>query len=275
MDCRYICPVCRAGLSEEEKLFSCSGGHVFDKSAEGYVNLAFVKKANTEKSGDAADMERSRRSFLEGGFYKPLADRICDILSENIKGADGGLIIDAGCGEGYYSRRIKERMPLLDVYGLDLSKQAIKMAAKFEKNCEMKNHYSVCGVFDMPFDDSTAKAVVSVFAPVASGESRRVLEKGGLLIVACPGKNHLYGLKKALYDIPLENEEKFPDYEGFEAAGTETLTYDMALSASDAANLFKMTPYYCKSSKEVREKAENLGNIVTAADFIIKTYKKL
>ena len=273
MNTRYICPVCGLPLEETEKSCVCENNHCFDISSEGYINLASAKKTNTEISGDAADTCRARRRFLEEGFYRPLADKICSYLSQlNEKNA---FIIDAGCGEGYYSRVIKSTFPAFDIYGVDLAKQGIKMAAKIQKNAELKNHYSVAGIFDMPFADSCANAVISIFAPVADVESYRVLKNGGYLIVACPGENHLYGLKAALYENPTKNEEKIPDYNGFELIDTSFVRYTMELSGENASDLFAMTPYFWRSSKEIREKSAELDNIVTDADFIVKVYKKI
>lgn len=272
MNTKYICPICKEHLSLYEKTYKCINNHCFDVSAEGYVNLASAKKTNTEISGDAADTCRARRRFLEAGFYKPLADKICFYLSDIT--TDEPFIIDAGCGEGYYSRIIKSTFPKFDIYGIDLAKQGVKMAAKYQKTAELKNNYSVAGIFDMPFADNSADAVISIFAPVADVESHRVLKDGGLLIVACPGKKHLYGLKEALYENPTQNEEKIPDYNGFSLIDTVTLSYKMELEGESASNLFAMTPYFWRSSKDVREKSYDLGQIVTDADFIIKIYKK-
>ncbi len=273
MNTKYICPVCGLLLEEKERSCVCENNHCFDISSEGYINLASAKKTNTEISGDAADTCRARRRFLEAGFYRPLAEKICKFLS----GIDSqeAFIIDAGCGEGYYSRVIKNTFPNFDIYGIDLAKQGIKMAAKIQKSSEFKNHYSVAGIFDMPFEDAAADAIISVFAPVADKESLRVLKNGGLLIVACPGENHLFGLKEALYETPTKNEEKIPNYEGFELIDTAFLRYTMELSGESASDLFAMTPYFWRSSKEIREKSAELDNIVTDADFIVKVYKKI
>ena len=274
MKSRYVCPVCGEILEETEKTYFCSNNHSFDVSADGYVNLASAKKSNTEISGDAADTCRARKKFLEAGYYKPLADKICEYVSDIAVQKDV-FVIDAGCGEGYYSRCLKDTFPTFDIYGIDLAKQGVKIAAKTQKNMANKNHYSVAGIFDMPFADKSALAVISVFAPVSDKESHRVLKDGGLLIVACPGKKHLVGLKEALYENPTENEEKFPEYEGFTLEDTEEINYEIVLDNENAAALFAMTPYFWRSSKEVRQKSEQLKEIRTDAHFIVKVYRKI
>ena len=133
---------------------------------------------------------------------------------------------------------------------------------------------AVAGIFDLPFADESAAAVLSVFAPVADQENRRVLKPGGLLAVACPGRQHLFGIKERLYDTALENEEKTPLYEGFSLVAEKHVCYEMTLSGEQAADLFAMTPYFWRSTAEVREKSVNLGQTVTKADFLVKIYRK-
>lgn len=151
------------------------------------------------------------------------------------------------------------------------------MAAKAEKNKAEaeKCHFAVAGIFDLPFAGESAEAILSVFAPVADAENRRVLKKGGVLLVACPGKQHLYGLKERLYDTALENEEKTPEYEGFALTGETRVKSELHLTGEQAADLFAMTPYFWRSSEQVRQNSANLGETVTTADFLIKIYRKL
>lgn len=271
----FTCPVCGKPLEQTEKSFVCADRHTFDTAAEGYVNLAPPRK-DADRSGDAADSCKARRRFLETGAYEPLANALCEAFASFGTLSPGDLIVDAGCGEGYYARFVKNRFPQAEVYGLDLAKSAVKMAAKAEKNKDMsaKSHFAVAGIFDLPFADESTAAVLSVFAPVADQENRRVLKPGGLLAVACPGRQHLFGIKERLYETALENEEKTPLYEGFSLVAEKHVCYEMTLSGEQAADLFAMTPYFWRSTAEVREKSVNLGQTVTKADFLVKIYRK-
>ena len=49
----------------------------------------------------------------------------------------------------------------------------------------------------------------------------------------------------------------------------------MELTGEASSDLFAMTPYFWRSSKEVREKSTVLGKVITDADFIVKVYKKI
>lgn len=270
----FTCPICKETLYKQDKSFKCINNHCFDIAKEGYVNLASVKGA-TSMSGDSKQMCLDRRLFLESGFYERLSDVLSDTI---IKYALPQVltIIDAGCGEGYYSRRIRQQLQSTRQFGVDLSKEAIKLASKAEKGIpqDKQINYAIAGIFDLPFDDNFADAVISVFAPISQKEFARVLKKDGLLIVACPGESHLYGLKKALYNTAKENEEKIPEYEEYDLLEIIRKKYDITVKGNLISALFGMTPYYWKSSQEVQEKAKALTSIDTLCDFIIKVYRK-
>lgn len=196
------CPVCGEAVEKEGRSLFCKGArrHCFDFAKEGYVNLAPSAAAG---GGDDAGLIRARTAFLSAGHYAPLADRICDILTANVP---GGTVIDAGCGEGYYSCRMAARG--LQVLGVDLSKNGIRHAAKDPVGRERSALFAVAGIFTLPVADSSADAVVSLFAPVAETEFLRVLKPGGVLLLAGAGPDHLLDLKRVLYDTPYQNQPR-------------------------------------------------------------------
>ena len=108
-----ICPVCGAPVSESEdkKSLICAGGakgnkekrrHCFDFSASGYVNLA---PPSQSLSGDSKPAVASRTRFLDGGYYAPIRNAVCEAVKTH---SAGGLTVDAGCGEGYYTSMLSE-----------------------------------------------------------------------------------------------------------------------------------------------------------------------
>lgn len=263
----YKCPVCESALEIYGKSYICKNRHTFDIAKEGYVNLALGKS----ESGDSTEMCLSRREFLSKGYYAPFAKLICDTLKKH---CDVSALCDAGCGEGYYLREIRKSFPEAELFGIDLAKEAIKLAAKSEKQSTLKkNMYSVCGIFSLPFDDNTFDAVISVFAPVGDAENLRVLKNGGFMLVAGPGKTHLSGLKSAIYERPYENEEKHREYQGFTYIGKESVTYTEKVYGRDILDLFAMTPYYWKTSKEDSAKLSLLSELETELSFEISVYK--
>ena len=63
-----MCPVCSADVSLNEKTLKCENNHCFDFAKEGYVNLLLSGKSGDDK-GDNKEMARSRRDFLNKGYY--------------------------------------------------------------------------------------------------------------------------------------------------------------------------------------------------------------
>lgn len=69
--------------------------------------------------------------------------------------------------------------------------------------------------YHLPFADETADLLLDCFSPLAIDEFRRVLKPGGHFLYVVPGADHLWELKRVLYDAPYPNEEKETPYEGF------------------------------------------------------------
>ena len=263
----YKCPVCAEPLSLIEKSYVCKNRHTFDIAKEGYVNFALGKN----DSGDSADMCACRRRFLSKGYYANFSQLICDTAK---KYSSAKSILDAGCGEGYYLRALRDQLPESSLFGIDLAKDAVKLAAKSEKQrAGQKNFYSVCGIFSLPFFENSFDCVISVFAPVGDAENLRVLNKDGVMLVAGPGKTHLSGLKSAVYEKPYENPEKHREYDGFEFLGKHSCEYSVTVEKEDILDLFTMTPYYWKTSKSDFEKLSLLDSLDTELSFEISVYK--
>jgi 23S rRNA (guanine745-N1)-methyltransferase len=120
---------------------------------------------------------------------------ICSIALQ----LNGSLIVDAGCGEGYYTNGIAVCMPKSHVIGFDMSKFGCESASKTARRIGNTNAiFSVSSIFEMPLEDKSADLIINMFAPVAENEFHRVLKDDGYLVVVASGKEHLDGLKRAL-----------------------------------------------------------------------------
>ncbi len=118
-----LCPICGAVLERQEKAWQCQNRHSFDIARQGYVNLLPVQQKRSLQPGDTREQVLSRREFLEGGFYEPIVKALCELA-----GGCSGPVLDAGCGEGYYSTRLAEALGA-ELIGLDISKEAVRCAA--------------------------------------------------------------------------------------------------------------------------------------------------
>ena len=262
------CPVCGEAVEVQGKSLFCKGArrHCFDFAKEGYVNLA---PSAASGGGDDAGLIRSRTAFLSAGHYAPLADHICDILTAQVP---DGVVVDAGCGEGYYSCQMAAKG--LHVLGVDLSKNGIKHAAKMPEGRASEALFAVAGLFTLPVADASVDAVVSLFAPVAEEEFLRVLKPGGILLLAGAGPDHLLDLKRVLYDTPYQNQPRADAPASMEQLAAERLTLSMELDRDALGALFAMTPYFYRTSKEGRARLEACERLSVGAEVDILLYRK-
>ncbi len=212
-------------------------------------------------------MSRARRDFLSGGYYKNLADALSDeIRSFEIK---NGSLLDACCGDGYYTSILHENTGL-DVYAFDISKDMVKFAAKKNKalNC------FVAGIHSIPLFDGSMDVITRIFAPSNDAEFIRVLKRGGRLITVTPGREHLMELKEILYETPYYNDEEIKTFDGAAPEKRMRVRNEFRVDGEKALNdLFKMTPYYYKTSPKDAEKLKGINSLSLTSDFIISEYR--
>ena len=266
------CPCCNAELLREDasKSLLCLGErkHCYDISSAGHINFALRHNGG----GDSKEAVISRRNFLDTGAYAPVLNAISELLCELIP--SGSFVVDAGCGEGYYSTRIADKG--FSVCGSDLSKEAVISASKraTREKCDGA-FFGVASVYELPVFDSSADAVVNIFAPCVEEEYSRVLRDGGYLCVVYAGKDHLMGLKRAIYDNTYENESRSDMPKKMELVAQRRVKYDIHLdSTQKILDLFSMTPYYWRTSEADKSKLEVISELDTTVDIIIAIYKK-
>lgn len=272
----YICPVCKKKLKKKTSSYLCKNNHCFDISSKGYVNLLTTKGHNPKNAGDNPLMVKARSDFLNKNYYLPLAEKISDIIKELVNGISKPIIIDSGCGEGYYTAFYAQKLSDAQIYGIDISKSAVAHCVKQCKEKEALNtEFSVASSFELPFCEQTADLIVSTFAPVSDVEYARVLKKGKHLIIVSPAPKHLFGLKQVLYDTPYENKPNIYGLKKFTFEKQYTVNFNIELSCNaDIMNLFTMTPYYYKTSESSVKKLKQLQRLDTPCEFFIDVYRK-
>lgn len=186
------CPLCHSGLIELEsgsgRALRCPHGHSFDIAKQGYANLGVPPPAH---SGDTAEMVASRAEFLAGGHYRFIADAVAELAGLLSSAAQPGLIVEAGAGTGYYLGVVLDSMPDSAGLALDVSKAALRRAAKAHPRAGA----ALCDVWRrLPVMDGAAELVLSIFSPRNGPEFRRVLTQEGALIVVAPTSAHLQEL---------------------------------------------------------------------------------
>ena len=252
------CPKCNEKLIKIDKSFKCINNHTYDIAKQGYVNLYLKNKTN---SGDNGLMVKARTAFLENDDY--------DFMRQNVKDKIpyDSLYVDAGCGQGYYTKEFACNAK--ESYGIDLSKEAILYASKQDK----KTQYVVGSLFNMPFYDESIDVVTSIFVPLGQEEIHRILKKEGTWIVVGPGPKHCLELKERLYDSVYENELPEETIDGFEMVSREMISQKNYVE--DIWSLLEMTPYRYKTDPKALETIRNCEGFEVTFEFIITTWRKL
>ncbi len=265
----FVCPVCGNALTDSGKVLRCGKNHCFDKSKFGYVNLLMSQSSGAKRHGDDRVMVRARRDFLDAGYYSFLLDGLCSLCKRYLP--ENAVILDAGCGEGYYTAGVKAAMPCAEIMAVDISKDALEYLSK--RKLDVKT--AVAGVFSLPVADESCDGVLNIFSPEADDEFRRVLKKGGIMLRIIPDEMHLFSLKEYVYDKPYKNEVPAANIVGFEFIEECRLSEKIFMKDNAAVQaLFKMTPYYYKTGKTDQEKLERADSLTTQADFRIRIYRK-
>lgn len=260
-----ICPNCHKDLIKTETGYSCQNHHQFDIAKSGYVNLYL--NAGKGRHGDDKTMVHARTEFLNAGYYEPLVKKV----SEIVRSFHPQSIVDAGCGEGYYTSYISIACPDAAMTGIDISKDALAHAAKLCKNGE----FAVASTANMPIKDGDADVLLNIFSPVFEEEFLRVLKKKGKWIRVIPLQMHLHELRKLIYDQPYDNVVPSLDVKGFSIISQDELHYEITIdNQKDLQNLFKMTPYYYKTGREDQQKLEQVSSLSISISFGIVCYEK-
>ena len=270
----FACPICGCDMSvtDDGKSVKCTGDnpkgkkHSFDFSADGYLSFGHT-------GGDSKAAVSARSLFLRSTqTYNLAAVSVMMAVKRYLPDCD--VLVDAGCGEGYYTSILSKVCQ--NAVGFDLSKFACSAGAKYAKKDGISNMlFATSSVFELPLKSGCADAVVNIFAPCAEEEYSRVLRDGGYLFVVGAGREHLMGLKKVLYENVYENEERADLPKNMEHVECNHAHYLMNIAGKDKiAALFSMTPYYWRTSESDKEKLASLDSLITNVDFEINVYKK-
>lgn len=257
------CPICQEQLSAVGRTMICPNGHSFDIAKEGYVNLLRSNKSG-DLIGDDKVSARCRRDFLNKGYYQSLREYLQRLF------ADGtGSVLDICCGEGYYTSALAENKNL-QVYGFDISREMVRLAAKRGgAACFVANLAAI------PVADGSFDYAMHLFAPFQEAEFFRILKNGGRLYTVVPGSHHLYGLKQAVYETPYVNDEKLPETSSLRLLSKTKISTDITLtSQTDIDAVFRMTPYYFHTSMQDKEKLKHMDTLETKIEFVIGEYVK-
>ena len=263
----FVCPICGKKLSKGEREYVCESRHSFDIARQGYVNLLTVQQKKSLHPGDTREQVLSRRAFLEGGFYEPIADALCETARE--LGAEGP-ILDVGCGEGYYCTRLAKALDT-ELTGLDISKEAVRVAAGKYKEAS----WLCATAAHIPVADRSVKTLTSLFALTLPEEFSRVLADDGLYFQVLAAQDHLLGLKSVIYpELLLKEKDSVPELAGFELVKSVTVKFTFTVEGDQVQNLLSMTPHVYRISKEGAARLVATEKLTDTASAVLNVYRK-
>ncbi|EFN96379.1 putative RNA methyltransferase [Streptococcus mitis] len=235
----FACPICQENLTLVESSLKCNNRHSFDLAKFGYINLApqIKQSANYDKENF-----QNRQQILEAGFYQAILEAVSDLLS-NSKNAK--TILDIGCGEGFYSRKLQERHPDRTFYAFDISKDSVQIAAKSEPNWAV--NWFVGDLARLPIKDASMDILLDIFSPANYGEFRRVLSKDGILIKVIPTENHLKEIRQRIQNQLTKKDYSNQDIknhfqEHFTILSSQTASLTKTITTDQLQALLSMTP---------------------------------
>jgi len=277
-DIKLTCPLCKEKLIryDKNKLYKCSQNHSYDIAKQGYVNLIISNQKRSKNPGDSREMVIARVDFLNRGFYKAISDKINEVIYDYLKVIKNEInILDIGCGEAYYLTKLKKFISTKKInanyYGMDVSKEAIKYAAKVDKDCI----FAVGNNYHLPLSDCSIDCVLSVFSPIDIDEINRVLKNDGIFVRVLPRINHLIELRNIIYyEVNLNDKVYIADENKYVYIREENVTFNMSLDKEEIQSLLKMTPHYWKSTPENRNKLESFESLDITVDMRIGVFKK-
>ncbi len=282
------CPLCQLPLLSSEKTWHCDNRHSFDVAKQGYANLLPVQNKRSKTPGDDAIMVSSRHFFLNKNYYQPISNTITQLMVDYFskQNIDHPNILDAGCGEGYYTNEIyhtlNENHSTSTVTGIDISKPAVLTAAKRNKFIR----WFVSSSSNLPLANNSQHCILSLFSPVPAEEFHRCLSKDGLLIVASTGEDHLIELRNILYE-----EVHKKTFDPAHAVGTyfqptqtdgsdknhvKTVKFTLELTDCETiTSLFAMTPHYWRVSPERKKILETVDQLSVTVEIQLHLFSSI
>lgn len=276
------CPVCNANLIEKEKNYICSNRHNFDISKDGYINLLLCNQKRSKDPGDSKEMIKSRNEFLQKGYYKIISDDLNKFIFGQIQN-DISNIGETGCGTGYYLINlrkflIEKSFDKINYYGLDISKYAISIASKAEKNIE----WIIANSYEIPLLDNSQDILLNIFSPYKIDEIVRLLKPNGKIYFVVPGKNHLNSFREIIYGNKEQEKNinklksNIESSNNLKIANSIEIEQELSIKNNkDIMNLLYMTPYYWNMDLEKLKVFKNLNEILIKLNIIILEAKKI
>ena len=231
------CPLCGGGFEKKDASLVCPKRHTFDIARQGSVNFVPAQKESFYKK----ELFESRAKVFEAGVFAPVVGELSDAIDRHVK-KDHPVLLDAGCGEGYYTKTVCPGKGMVRM-GFDLSKEAVKLAAKGPKTA----FFFAADLKNIPLLDSSCDILLDIFTPANYAEFARVLAPGGLVFKLAPRAGYLKELRQAASHLLRRSEYDGGQVESYakekmDVVEQREITYTLDVSPETVYHLARMTP---------------------------------
>lgn len=252
-----ICPLCRDALVPAGKSYRCARGHSFDLAKEGYLSLLHGRQKGDGR-GDSKAMMLARDRVHRAGVFDPLVQALAALRFA----PPARSVLELGCGEGFFLDHVAQGHHIPTSYGLDLSIDAVKLAARTLKRSLILRADLLAG---LPFADASLDLVQSLFAPRPLAEIKRVLRPGGHALFVYPQADHWHELR-AYLPLAKIGDEKLPasDLAGLAPCADMALVEKRELNHDLLVDLVEMSPSIHRLTREGTLWQEQLPAHLTA-----------
>ncbi|ASP40117.1 rRNA (guanine-N1)-methyltransferase [Bacterioplanes sanyensis] len=265
------CPNCQQPLStEDNKRWQCAHGHSFDRAKQGYLNLLAVQHKRSRQPGDSAEMVAARQRLLDSGLYRPIAEQLNAALQHR---SDIQQLADIGCGEGYYTAGMAAHLSSAQLYGIDISKDAVRAAAKRSQQvC-----WLVASGAKLPLETGQLDVITCLFTRLMPEQFAQALKQNGEVITLSTGEQHLLELRQRLYkDVcpsGFDPQRLMASY--FDVLEHVPIRYTTCVPQARLQDLIMMTPHYWRTTDEARQAVIDGGDLEVQIDVNLHRFRRL
>lgn len=231
------CPICRGALTLSAGSLVCERRHCYDIARQGHVNFV----PNQRDSFYTKELFESRAAVFAAGIFAPVIAALEEAIERYVPG-DCPVLVDAGCGEGYYAKAVSPHRKMVRI-GFDLSKEAVRLAARGQRDAS----FFAADLKNIPLADGCCDVLLDVFTPANYAEFGRVLKPGGVVMKLAPRSGYLRELREAAASQLRRKEYDGGDVERYvhermDVLCQRAITYTLDVSPDLARHLALMTP---------------------------------
>jgi len=264
------CPACSRALHATPSRLVCPNGHCFDLARQGYVHLG---TGTSMPRADTPAMVAARARFLGAGHFRPLAERIIELVAPS---TDREMrVLEVGAGPAYFLSQVVSAVPGAIGIAVDASRYAARRAARAHPRI---GSIVADGLARLPLRAGALSAAVSVLAPRNARELQRVLAPGAPCVVVTPTQRHLRELRGRLSLLQIERGKagrlirSFAPWFTLEAwAGVELR---LQLGHEGVSDLVAMGPNAFHPSAQRSDALRAVGAQEVTASFVVWQFRR-